>query len=166
MYIEFFDNGREQFVDFENVENAEGIWDQVTNEEGDMGVDEMKKKRVEELCTLLGFPDARPIIWNSYRAAGNAQNAWEVGDEAGRKKFDEGGEQMEPLCMLWHQLVGVASMAHKVFSAEERQECFGILLADEVGVGKTAQVMGFIALLQTIYQAEQKQKTRPALLGM
>ena len=80
------------------------------------------------------------------------------------KAFVDGGEGMQALGLLWHQLVGVASMANKVWSSECTDLAYGMLLADEVGVGKTAQVMGFIAFTQLVYQLEQQGKAHPPLL--
>ncbi|KAM6500021.1 hypothetical protein JOM56_003035, partial [Amanita muscaria] len=79
-------------------------------------------------------------------------------------KFETGGDGMQELSLLWHQLVGVASLATKAWGPDARHAPFGILLADEVGVGKTAQVMAFIALLQLVHQCELNGQQRPPLL--
>ena len=60
-------------------------------------------------------------------------------------------------------------MVAHAFSAKRRDPNFGphpgILLADGVGVGKTAQVMGFIAFLQSVYHAQKLGGMPPPIIG-
>ncbi|TFK64365.1 P-loop containing nucleoside triphosphate hydrolase protein [Pluteus cervinus] len=111
----------------------------------DLGVAEMSKCSTESLSTQLGFPNAKPPNWADYRHKDtkiNPHNSPELFKSA------EGSPEFSQICLMWHQLVGVASMVQHAFTAAKRKSNPGILLADGVGVGKTAQVMGFIAFLQ------------------
>ncbi|KAF8668495.1 hypothetical protein AX14_006173 [Amanita brunnescens Koide BX004] len=160
MYLDYFNRPDESF----NVEHltAGTLWSDAND--GDMGVEEMKMKSTDELCSLLGFKDGRPFTWNKYRSLGNIRSAWDTSLESELAMFIDGGEDMELLTLLWHQLVGVAAMASKVWLKDESKKTFGILLADDVGVGKTAQVMAFIAFLQLVYESQVQDVALPALL--
>jgi hypothetical protein len=163
LYMDFFqrDDGELHL----EGETAGQLWLESCDQSGDLGVHDMSKKSEAELSTLLSFPNGRPLAWNSFSAEGKASTAWEETDADMIKRYEEGGSpDMKPLYLLWHQLVGVASMAEKTWRASNAETPFGILLADEVGVGKTAQVMAFIAFLQFVQQSEVKGSSRPTLL--
>lgn len=125
----------------------------------------MRGKTTEELSNLLGFLDARPVNWNSYRAADNLVSPWDEASEEVRASFKNGGPGMVPLKLLWHQLCGVAAIIDRIWTAEETPNVHGILLADDVGVGKTAQVMACIAFIQFVFQLEVRQQARPPIIG-
>jgi SNF2 family DNA or RNA helicase len=162
MYLDYFSRPDDQSFNIEDL-NAGMLWKD--SGDGDMGVDEMKKKSTQELCVLLGFQDGRPFMWNGFRSLGNIQSAWDTTNQSELLQFADGGDDMELLTLLWHQLVGVASMASKVWLKDESEKTFGILLADDVGVGKTAQVMAFIALVQLVYESEKRGEPLPPLLS-
>ncbi|KAK2460122.1 hypothetical protein APHAL10511_007859, partial [Amanita phalloides] len=56
MYVEYFSQGKEELFDVDNVQ-AGTLWNDVM--EGDMGVEEMCKKSMEELSGVLGFQEVR-----------------------------------------------------------------------------------------------------------
>ena len=58
----------------------------------------------------------------------------------------EGGEQLEPLRLLWHQMCGIVTIADDIFQ-KRGSKVANKLLVDDVGIGKLAQVMGLIAFL-------------------
>ena len=163
LYLDFFerDDGELHF----EGEFAGQLWLDVCDDSGDLGVREMSKKSETELSTLLSFPNGRPLAWNNFSATDKSSTAWEETDSEMLKKYEVGGPGMGELHLLWHQLVGVASMAEKTWRENNSETSFGILLADEVGVGKTAQVMAFIAFLQFVQQSEVKGSSRPTILG-
>ncbi|KAM6488891.1 P-loop containing nucleoside triphosphate hydrolase protein [Amanita muscaria] len=162
MYLDFF-HREDGELNLDEGSIGE-LWNDACNDSGDMGVERMQTKTQEELCNLLSFQQGRPINWNSFRSVSNSRTAWEETDEVARAKFETGGDGMQELSLLWHQLVGVASLAVKAWGTDPRHAPFGILLADEVGVGKTAQVMAFIALLQLVNQCEVNGQSRPPIL--
>jgi hypothetical protein len=162
MYLDYFSRPDESF----NVEDVDSgtLWQDASD--GDMGVEEMKTKSMEELCSLLSFHEGRPFTWNRFRSLGNIRSAWDDEiDAAALATFQEGGDGMEPLALLWHQLVGVASMASKAWLKGESETTFGTLLADDVGVGKTAQVMAFISFVQVAYESQQQGKPLAPILS-
>ncbi|KAG2361110.1 P-loop containing nucleoside triphosphate hydrolase protein [Suillus spraguei] len=92
----------------------------------------------------LGVDGGKPALFAEFHLK-RGLCAW---DEASTSKFVEENDDMEPLSLLWHQRVGVAAIVDKIWSATKSDdEVPGILIADEVGVGKTALTMGLIAFV-------------------
>jgi hypothetical protein len=68
--------------------------------------------------------------------------------------------------LLWHQLCGVSEIVNRIWTAEQTPDVHGVLLADDVGVGKTAQVMASIAFIQLVFQSEAHKHLRPPIISM
>lgn len=68
---------------------------------------------------------------------------------------------MQPLSLLWHQHVSIASIIEKIWQTDNINSVPGVLLADEVGVGKTAQVIGTIAFMINVYGQTRLPVGRP-----
>src|SRR6201999_4277321 len=118
----------------------------------DRGVGRFKASSSEDLSILLGFPYNRPPSWAQVRHIDPIYNTWDH-----PQMFEEvySGNNLLPefaeAALLWHQLVGIASMVDKIFFKSAVTHVPGIILADAVGVGKTAQMMGLIAFLQFVF---------------
>jgi hypothetical protein len=116
-----------------------------------------------ELDALLAWPDSRPPIFAEHRSlTGNSE--WHEDS-----KVSESAGEKQPLKLLWHQMCGVAAIVDKLWTSEEGK-IPGILLADAVGIGKTAQIMAVIAINIQIWMAEQRGKEgkterRPQIIG-
>jgi len=55
------------------------------------------------------------------------------------------------LGLHWHQLAGIHSIVCTIFIAtEDLSHPCGVLIGDEVGLGKTAQAIGVIAFLNMV----------------
>ncbi|KAF8869930.1 SNF2 family N-terminal domain-containing protein [Infundibulicybe gibba] len=96
--------------------------------------------------------------FNKYRDPTGATTAWDSPDVFAK----------EPLKLHWHQLAGVQSVIRNTFTKEPNAEdkCSGILICDEVGLGKTALAIATIAFLnQSIYCAENG-SAQPPVLGV
>jgi len=160
------------------IENSDEVerWEK---DLGDCGVDRMKMKSSEELSAMLGFPDGRPATWSCIRSTDPVLNPWDhperfpgFTDEQTDSGTQVLGHRVPDNCqslqLLWHQLCGIASMVEKTFVDKEKSDMPGIILADAVGVGKTAQIMGYIAFLQLVYRCERPGSVvpRPSLIGM
>jgi len=70
---------------------------------------------------------------------------------------------MEELSLLWHQRVGVAALVEKIWQAdatdaEDNQP--GVLIADEVGVGKTVLTVGALAFMIDAYWCQEIRNER------
>ncbi|KAG2034285.1 hypothetical protein BDR03DRAFT_1013621 [Suillus americanus] len=82
-------------------------------------------------------------------------------------KFVQDNKDMEPLALLWHQRVGIAAIVDKIWSATKTDERVpGILIADEVGIGKTALTMGFIAFIIDAFWVQEVKAGRGRLEGV
>ncbi|KAF4568554.1 hypothetical protein EYR40_010036 [Pleurotus pulmonarius] len=142
-------------------------------EEGDIAVKVMSKKTTDELCTLLSFHGSRPGQWNTFLCNDGA-TAWHLrltpsNPVVTRCKpsntiinitldmFQNRGYGFKPMSLLWHQLVGIAAIVAQMWYGQRvtSAQMSGILLADGVGVGKTAQVITTIAFIQQVKLIEQ-----------
>jgi hypothetical protein len=129
----------------------------------DLGVEEFAEKSDTELHELLDFPHGRPLIFAALRSL-RGLSGWVA---ANLPQFREDNPDMVALALLWHQLGGVAAMAVKLWvQAKSPTLLPGILLTDGVGLGKSCQIMGFIALVIQVWAAETADAgRRPPLLG-
>jgi hypothetical protein len=145
LYVQLFETepGQLEAVqDEDDIENSgKAAW---LDESEDLGVDGWCEMDNDKLNHLLQFPGGKPALFAEFRSK-TGLCAW---NEESASKFIEDNDDMEPLSLLWHQRVGVAAMVDKIWSATKSDvEVPGILIADEVGVGKTALTMGFIAFV-------------------
>jgi len=109
----------------------------------DLGVEKESLLTREQLEYELSFPDGRPVVFND-RIHRNGLTAWKDQDALKDAQLD----LLDDLRLQWHQLVGIRAMARMSFSAGQGVGLkSGILVADEVGLGKTAQQMGFNAFV-------------------
>ncbi|TFK60422.1 P-loop containing nucleoside triphosphate hydrolase protein [Pluteus cervinus] len=129
----------------------------------DLGVEDFVRFDESQLSSLLALTDNRPIHWNPLRSEDSAKSPW---NDADVSIYIEGSPGVKPLQLLWHQMVGVASMVSKLWTETEGVRPPGVLLADAVGVGKTAQVMAVIAFIQHVYMSEtlKKDYSRPPII--
>lgn len=129
-------------------EGAQEAWSELA----DLGVEKFVQRSEEVLSALLNFPNASPTLFAKFRST-SGLCAWD-GDNA--KQFFSGNPEMKPLHLLWHQLVGIASVIDKIFTAELVEVGLpGVLVADAVGVGKTALTMGVIAFIIDAFYVQE-----------
>lgn len=104
----------------------------------------------DQLSTNLGFSEGLPIVlFNKYRHRAGL-TPWSAEypdclDPEGPHK-----DELDPIKLHWHQLAGVHAMVRKLIVEQDGPECCGILLADEVGLGKTFQAITMIAFLSDL----------------
>lgn len=127
----------------------------------DMGVTAYKDKTYEELSTLLAFPEGRPPLFCKYRSMDTTINSW-VDEES--PQWTQGGDGLIPLALKWHQLCGVASMVDKMFVGNKATGT-NICLSDDVGLGKSAQIMGVIAFIIVVWVAQRDKQVLPPIIG-
>jgi hypothetical protein len=130
--------------------------------EGDLGVSEWQATPPESLRSQLGWPgDADSKLMQPWRHANGATAFLEPGLFASLPSHhapDAGGAEFSRQKLHWHQLVGICSMITRCWTAEPRDGTEGVLLADEVGVGKTGLGIGAIAFVSE--QVEEARKGR------
>lgn len=119
------------------------------------GVEELEKKSENELWELLGLQDKRiPFFHAKYDVSQLA--------DPGTPEYDKLLESIPdalPLIPKWHQLVGILKIVKMVVSGEP------LLLMDEVGVGKTLQVVGAICTITYYYEVYERTGHFPGMFG-
>lgn len=122
----------------------------------DMGVSAFAKTSEERLNLLLDWANSRSVLFNSTRSKTD-RTYWDEAD------VQEG----PPLKLLWHQLVGVAAIAQLFWVEADHagSHCPGVLIADAVGVGKTALIIGAIAFIMDVKVSQDTGRALPPVLS-
>lgn len=102
----------------------------------DTGVEEFQEMNAMQLHELLGLPKEGLPFFNRKEDPMNAHDPW---SEEGQEwlKTSKDAVAFGP---RWHQLVGIAKMTRRMLASQP------MFVFDEVGVGKTMQAVGLIAL--------------------
>jgi SNF2 family DNA or RNA helicase len=100
------------------------------------GVEHLQRKTPSELYEMLGLKEPSIPYFNEY-----------ISDQEGS------GGTKELFSLRWHQLVGVTKMMERAMTSQP------VLLMDDVGLGKTVQVLAFFAML-AYYRAYYDQNKR------
>lgn len=151
-YVQLFGLSVASNEHLQSVLNAEVGAQEAWQDLADLGVAKFVQHSEEALSSLLNFPNGCPTLFAKFRSA-SGLCAWD-GDNV--KQFIPGNPDMKSLRLLWHQLVGVASVVDKAFSTEPVEAGVpGILIADAVGVGKTALTMGVIAFIIDAFYVQE-----------
>lgn len=134
-------------------------------EGGDLGVQVEAKMSPEALSTDLGFRNNLPLLFNSHRHKGGL-NSW---DSANTSLFEPTvaamNADMEPIKLHWHQLAGVHAILRMNFTAEpDTSRPNGVLVADEVGLGKTFQAATVIAVLSDLNMRKSMMAKLPPII--
>ena len=100
-----------------------------------------------ELSKNLGFTKGLPLLFNNIRHR-DGLNLWTCPDAFVMEDRKNPPSHISKLKLNWHQLAGVHSIIRGCFTAErETDHCTGMLIADEVGLGKTYLAATTIAFL-------------------
>ena len=137
-----------------NVKNLFGQLDIVVKEESLFSQLQLQHE--------LSFPDGCPIIFNE-KLHRNGVTTWQ--DE--NALSDCNAELLDNLQLQWCQLVGIKAMARLTFLSTQA-DVFqpGVLMADEVGLGKTAQLMGFDIFVNQVAEMQVRSQMLPAAVGV
>lgn len=112
------------------------------------GTEELKDLTEEQICGLLGLVGNYIPGFNTIEDPDGLHDIW-----ANQQWFHENADKCTELQLRWHQLIGIYKMLRNIFDKKPT------LLMDEVGLGKTIQVVGVIALLSAfrgVYERTQK----------
>ncbi|KAK7682072.1 hypothetical protein QCA50_014658 [Cerrena zonata] len=121
----------------------------VSLNEWESGVEAWEKLQVSELYRYLGLDEEKPLpFFNKYIDLADSRDAWA---HPALVEADEGNPNRILLRPHWHQLVGMCKMLDCLFDGKP------VLLMDGVGLGKTLQVVGVIAIL-AYYRTVKKEK--------
>ncbi|KAJ7939466.1 hypothetical protein B0H13DRAFT_1498722, partial [Mycena leptocephala] len=101
------------------------------------GTEEYSHLSVDQLWILLGLPDKAIPFFNTKLDPTGLHNPW---TDEGNAFFEDDRNSKINLTPRWHQLVGLYKMMNLAFIAEP-------VLMDEVGLGKTQQIIALVACL-------------------
>jgi hypothetical protein len=165
LYDEFFNTPNDVSLDV--VPPASNVTFGNPTEGADPGVEVECQMREEDLADRLGFTkNCLPILFNPVRHL-MGTTAWDPKHrnaivDAGLDSLDP---MLEKLALHWHQLAGVHAVVRKIFSSETSADnCTGMLLADEVGLGKTMQSLAVVAFLMDLKVRQERATPSPPLI--
>ncbi|KDQ50051.1 hypothetical protein JAAARDRAFT_84325, partial [Jaapia argillacea MUCL 33604] len=118
------------------------------------GVDEeLKKKTIPELWSMLGLLEMEGIPGFNRFIDPSGRNP-----KTDKAWFDcASQEQLEPLQLRWHQLIGLITLLGRVFDGKP------LLLMDDVGIGKTIQIVALFATLAFFHDHRLKHGKFPGI---
>lgn len=163
LYHEYFDQDGED-EDEPPISDGSAAKQELNDCGGDFGMDLESTMTAVNLCISLGFKTGSPPLFNTYRHRSGI-SPWDDPEAFVPTGSTIPGE-LTKLCLHWHQFAGIHSIVRSVFSKEPNaSHTSGVLVGDEVGLGKTGQAIGLIAFLnQTIVMQENK-RPPPRILG-
>ncbi|RXW12083.1 hypothetical protein EST38_g13772 [Candolleomyces aberdarensis] len=129
----------------------------------DPGVDIEARMSSNELACNLGFQDNgnMPFLFNRIRHTGGLSPWSSDFEDAVRVKSDA----LECFSLQWHQLGGAHAVLRRVLSkTPDPSHCTGMLLADDVGLGKTIQASTVMAVLSELSVQHARGLTVPPLM--
>lgn len=124
----------------------------------------------EQLCSSLGLDECgRPFIFSKVRHVGGL-TAWTKEGSALFRQHAKGNtssDQFKPLRMHWHQLSGAHAVIRKLFTSSKQPDNVpGMLIADEVGLGKSFLSILIVAFLIELGMRLKTNVSPPPLIGM
>ncbi|KAF8871323.1 P-loop containing nucleoside triphosphate hydrolase protein [Infundibulicybe gibba] len=120
-------------------------------EGGDLGMEQESHMEPDILASRLGFQHGLPIQFGSHRHPTGAANVWD--DPA----VFESSPDLQPLKLHWHQLAGVHSIIRNTFTQlPDDIGCSGVLICDDVGLGKTALAITLIGFLNQYLRSPEQ----------
>ena len=124
------------------------------------GVEHFERWAPERLWRALGRDDHTLPYFNRYEDPTGEIDPWSKEfEEWTKEQLASAQPEGRTLTPRWHQLVGILKMLINTFEGRP------VLLMDEVGVGKTLQVLGYIAMRAYLYEAHEQQGGYPGLFG-
>ena len=111
------------------------------------------------LANALGFVNV-PLLFNTHRHQGGI-TPWE--DPVAFQNISN--DEFTTTQLRWHQLAGVHGILRRVYSPKPTPERSGMLIADEVGLGKTLQSLATRASLTECVGRQERDIDPFLLLG-
>jgi hypothetical protein len=129
----------------------------------DPGMEVESTMSLDVLSRNLGFRNGTPLLFNHHRHKGGL-NSW---DNTSSFQEVESNQDFVPIRLHWHQQAGVRAILRRLLSREPSSVTPGILVADEVGLGKTLQAVALLAwLTECVGRQSSNSSQMPPILGM
>lgn len=161
LYHEYFQHDGDDDDDEPIITESESLINLNDVEGGDLGVEEESSMPPDTLAYRLGFVrQSLPHQFNTERHPSGV-SLWQESSWKSAK-------QLEKVKLHWHQLAGVHSVIRNSFSSKEDSDdasLSGMLISDEVGLGKTALAITVIAFLNQVLSLMAKGERLPPILG-
>ncbi|KAF5343888.1 hypothetical protein D9756_011620 [Leucocoprinus leucothites] len=165
VYTEYFETNAEEDDDppLSNSSRVEEIR-QLNDDEHDFGMEVEISMPASVLGTRLGFKSCLPAQFNLHRHR-SGLSPW---DSEELFKSDPTPPELVAMSLHWHQLAGVHSIARSIFTEQpDPDHTLGVLVTDEVGLGKTTQSLTFSAFLnQSIFVQENPEFSPAPILDL
>ncbi|KAH9011667.1 P-loop containing nucleoside triphosphate hydrolase protein [Lactarius pseudohatsudake] len=124
------------------------------------GVEHLKTKTVDELYDMLGFEDRRiPFLVTEVDVESDIGANPRTDEEEEDVSAATEVRATQPFSLRWHQLVGVTKMVERALTSGP------IMLMDDVGLGKTLQVIAFFAVMTYYRRFYSETKRYPGIWG-
>jgi hypothetical protein len=116
------------------------------------------------LSRNLGFSNNIPILFNTHKHNGGI-TPWDDSAAFQNEDLLKTDKAFTPIELRWHQLAGVHAILRRMLSPEPSHVSPGILIADEVGLGKTLQSLAIVAWLTESAGRTSRNSTLPPILS-
>jgi hypothetical protein len=136
------------------MEAPELDFDRAPPLEWEEGVEEYKDKSKDELWAILGLTYSSALPDFNQYIDPDMHDYWSDPDYMHKRR-----DTLHPLTPRWHQLVGIIKIIHQGFKGEP------LMLMDEVGVGKTLQLVGAVVILTFFRDYYDKNGKFPGAFG-
>ncbi|KAJ2932839.1 hypothetical protein H1R20_g4266, partial [Candolleomyces eurysporus] len=135
----------------------------------DPGVEVEASMSYDELCANLQLDDhGRLLLFNQHRHVGRI-TSWSATGERVFQAFhlrQENAKLFKPIKMHWHQLAGAHAIACRFFTKERSvTNILGMLIADDVGLGKSFLALLFAGFLIELGVKQKKKLPLPPLIN-
>ena len=166
LYLDFFNStSTADSVALTSQQPLPGLTLETPLDGGDPGIEIEANLQPQDLSTNLGFQDGLPITFNTHRHKGGL-SAWDQPE-----LFDPAvvaqNPEMERIALHWHQLAGVHAILRMLFTKDPTpttpEKARGVLISDEVGLGKTFQAATTVAFLSDVIMRQHLRQSQPHL---
>ncbi|KAJ3566667.1 hypothetical protein NP233_g6859 [Leucocoprinus birnbaumii] len=128
---------------------------------GDLGMEVESTMSLTAICKALGFHTGLPLQFNKYRHRAGV-TPW---DNETIFKVAPLPKELELLRLHWHQLAGVHSIVRSLFTEQrDIEHSLGVLIGDEVGLGKTAQAITTIGFFNQLIHLKANNQPLPPVI--
>jgi hypothetical protein len=142
-----------QFEDDEDDPVPEMDFSDLTPVDWQEGIEDIRDLSTDDLWNKLGLPDKVLPYFNTTTDPLGSRDPWTD------PTFFEDPANVVPFGPRWHQLLGIYRILERVFEGK------GVLSMDEVGLGKTLQVVGAFAVLVYFREFYSQHNRFPGAFG-